>query len=79
MSLAYGVNGEIDLELENNYGNYSDWTKEELMGHINETLHNMLTFADDKTERKEIRSILNSRIKQEKIAKDFIESHKEGD
>ena len=77
MSLAYGVNGEIFLELENNYGDYSDWTREDLMNYIDETLKNMLSFMDDAKEKRQVRSIMNNPSKKQEIAKDFIEEHGE--
>lgn len=75
MSLAYGVNGEIGLVLENNYGDYSDWSRSMLMDRIVETLNYMLTYADDPVERKEIRAMLRSNPKMNRIADDFIEEH----
>jgi hypothetical protein len=77
MSLAYGVSGEIGLELENNYGDYSDWSREQLMSYIDKTLRNMLSFMDDPTEKHEVRDILRSKVKQNEIANDFIEEHGE--
>lgn len=77
MSLAYGVDGEIGLVLENNYGDYSDWTRDMLMDKIRQTLTYMLTYADDPVERKEIRAMLRSSAKQNEIADDFIEEHSE--
>jgi hypothetical protein len=79
MSLAYGVEGEIDLELENNYGDYSSWSRDELMQHIDKTLRNMLTFMDDASEKRKVRAILNSREKKSKIARNFIDEHLGGD
>lgn len=75
MGLAYGVDGEIDLELENNYGDYSNWSKSELMNYIDKTLKNMLTFMDDLKERKQVKYIMNSQSKKEEIAKDFMKEH----
>jgi hypothetical protein len=77
MSLAYGVEGELTLELENNFGDYYEWDKAEVLRNINLALKNMLTFADDTNERKEIRALAKDMKKKEQIAEEFIKDKKE--
>ena len=77
MSLAYGVFGEITLLLENNYGDFSDWSREQLYHNVVSSLNSMLGYADDPKERKQIRNILGSPSKIQGIADGFIEDNKE--
>jgi hypothetical protein len=77
MSLAYGVDGEIDLLLENNYGDYSDWSREQLYHNIVLSLNSMLRMMDDPEEIKQVKAILGSPSKMSAIADDFIEEHGE--
>lgn len=77
MSLAYGVEGELSLLLENNYGDYYDWDERDVLEHIDMALNDMLEYADDPKERKKIKLILSNEAKKKKIAKEFIKDKKE--
>lgn len=77
MSLAYGVEGELQLILENNFGDYYNWSEIDVLDHINTALRNMLEYADDPKDRKKINLIRSNEAKKKKIAKEFIKEKKE--
>jgi len=77
MSLAYGVEGELTLLLENNYGDYYNWDERDVLEHIDMALQDMWHYSTDLKETKKIKLLMDNEAKKKKIAKAFMKEKRE--
>ncbi len=71
--LAYGVEGEIKLEAENNFGQFR--TKEDVEQNVLAAIDNMLSWVENKNDLRKIRTIKKSKKRQEKIVNEICEDN----